>query len=456
MALTDEQFRLILDLSQSSKNVDELTQKIAQLGVTTERAAKLAEQAWDSEQAAAQRATQATAQATQEVQQMAATMGPGGDFGRALLQGSYAVQDFTSQLGTRGLAGAIASVQNNIPLLLMNLGLSGGIAGVISVISIGLAALIPQFQKAFGGETQEEIEKAKKKTEELAKQIEDLDKALKKLKEAPTEPEAEEAANVKAILQARPTAARLQAELERQAYREDIAKFMPEEQVRALEAQITPVQQMPVAGPAYRAAQRANVAAKAALAKMEEDARRAVAAQTLEQAQIAGPAGEAARRRLRGVAPEDIRRELEGATVEGQRKSDEADEAFNQQLAQRREAVQKRNKWNKDAEDLNQRGAENERVMRAGMEREADQAEREKERAQRQADFQARQAVNQQLQRGTQQLQEYQQDRDWVFKVANGLASQNDMFARQKELEMRAWRHFAQGVQENAVGGPNQ
>jgi hypothetical protein len=454
MALTDEQFRLILDLSQSSKNVDELTQKIAQLGVTTERAAKLAEQAWNSEQAAAQRAAAATAEASQEVQQMATRLGTSGDFGRALLQGSYAVQDFTSQLGTRGLAGAIGAIQNNIPLLLTNLGLSGGLAGVISIVSIGLAALIPQFQKAFGGETQEEIEKTKKKLEEFDVQVKKLDESLKKLKEAPAEAEKEEAANVKAILEARPTAARLQAELERQAYKEDIAKFMPPEKIAEFQKIIAAPGGMFPGGPEYAAAlQRARDARKG-MADLEQQARRAVAAQTLEQAQIAGPAGAAARRRLMGVAPEDIRRELESATVEGQRKSDEADEAFNEQIAQRRNAVQRRNKWNKDAEDLTERGRENERIMRAGQEKEADREQRDREREERQAAQQARRVAMFNLQKESQQLERGYQNELYQANFMDNVAD------RIREIN---WRHMVlkrqledkgMALREEAVGAP--
>ena len=39
--------------------------------------------------------------------------------GMSMMATSYAVQDFTSQLDTRGLAGAISAVQNNIPGMLM-------------------------------------------------------------------------------------------------------------------------------------------------------------------------------------------------------------------------------------------------------------------------------------------------------------------------------------------------
>jgi hypothetical protein len=71
-----------------------------------------------------------------------------GNMGRGVLQASYAVQDFTSVLsGGGGLSRAIGSVQNNIPVLLSGLGLGAGLAGTVSLVSVGLGAAIPLVTK---------------------------------------------------------------------------------------------------------------------------------------------------------------------------------------------------------------------------------------------------------------------------------------------------------------------
>jgi len=48
--------------------------------------------------------------------------------GQSALQASYTIQDFTSQLGTRGLAGALGAVQNNIPGILASMGAGAGLS----------------------------------------------------------------------------------------------------------------------------------------------------------------------------------------------------------------------------------------------------------------------------------------------------------------------------------------
>lgn len=102
-------------------------------------------------------------------------LGKDGSFGRGLLQASFAVQDFTSVLGTQGLGRAFASVQNNIPLLLASLGTGAGLAGVLSVVSVGIGLVYENWDKVTGlwkeGETAEEAKRVKdlaKATEELA------------------------------------------------------------------------------------------------------------------------------------------------------------------------------------------------------------------------------------------------------------------------------------------------
>lgn len=92
-----------------------------------------------------------------------------GDMGRGILQASYAVQDFTSSLsGGQGLGRAIGSVQNNIPLLLTSLGVGAGLAGTISLVSVGLGAVIPLLQ-SFAGEAKSAAGDVQKLADEAAR-----------------------------------------------------------------------------------------------------------------------------------------------------------------------------------------------------------------------------------------------------------------------------------------------
>lgn len=92
-----------------------------------------------------------------------------GDVGRGILQLSYGVQDFTSVLtGGGGFVRALSSVQNNLPVLLSGLGVGAGLAGTISLVSVGFAAAIPIIQ-SFTGATSEAAEASKKLADEAAK-----------------------------------------------------------------------------------------------------------------------------------------------------------------------------------------------------------------------------------------------------------------------------------------------
>jgi hypothetical protein len=104
-----------------------------------------------------------------------------GVFGRGVMQASFAVQDFTSVLGTQGLGGALGSIQNNIPILVGALGAGAGLAGAVSIVSIGVGLLIDNWdkiQRLWGsGKTEEEIERMKR----LAKATDEAREAAEKL-----------------------------------------------------------------------------------------------------------------------------------------------------------------------------------------------------------------------------------------------------------------------------------
>lgn len=104
------------------------------------------------------------------------------NFGSTVLFASYAVQDFTSQLSTRGLAGALSAIQNNIPQILVGLGVGGGFAGVASLAAVAAQSLAAGFG-AMG-----------EKAGEAAKQLETLKEKADKLREAPGAKEKEKAA----------------------------------------------------------------------------------------------------------------------------------------------------------------------------------------------------------------------------------------------------------------------
>jgi hypothetical protein len=455
MAISDEQISLIFNM-KGQESVDALTASIKAQELELKNL-KMALDAGEISLAEFLDATRKTETGLETMNSALRTVR--GDFsagGRGLLGASYAFQDFTSQI-RNGLGPALASIQNNIPQILMATGLSNPMIAAISAITVGLGLILPQIQKAFGQESQEEIEKTRKKLEEFAAEVKKVDDAMKKLKEAPTAEEMEEAANVKAILESRPTAARLQAEIARQAFKEEIAKFMPAEQVAALQAKITPVEKLPAFGTGPIIA--ATKEAQRQRAELERLARERVGAEMLAQAQIAGPAGEAARRQIMGRAPEDIRRQLEGVTVAEQRRVDEAEAQFNERNQLAREERIKRQEKSAQARknDALWQRAENERwaatVHQEDLEkRQKEQAATEAKRKAAEENRQGRQAIQQQIRRGSELLQEQQEDREWGFRIANGLATQNDWLARRNQLEKRQWRHFAEGLQENVVG----
>lgn len=252
MALSEEAIRLVFDLSKSATDVEDLTQKIAKLGVETERAAKIAEQAWEKEARArkesnveamkGQQAIEATrrqltaqeaelraleaawkkntleageylakqselqaeiSQTTNVLMRMKGT-GAGGAQGQGIMAMSYAFQDFTSQV-RNGFGPALASIQNNIPGMLMGTGLSNPAIAAISAISVGIGLIAPAIIKAFGPDSQEHIDKATEKIKEFTDEIETAHKAFIGMTEKPTTPEEEYAANIKAIFETRGT-----------------------------------------------------------------------------------------------------------------------------------------------------------------------------------------------------------------------------------------------------------
>lgn len=149
--MADERIKLELDLTQSTASAKEFTASLQTVSVVADQ----------NTVPSLQRVDVATNQVATSTNRLGSTV----------LYASYAVQDFTSQLGTRGLGGAFAAIQNNIPQILMGLGIGGGMTGVVSVLAVGVGVLYTNWDKVatlWGqGKTDEETARLKKMEEQI-------------------------------------------------------------------------------------------------------------------------------------------------------------------------------------------------------------------------------------------------------------------------------------------------
>lgn len=113
--------------------------------------------------------------------EMGAVGGSTRNLGSTVLQTSYAIQDFTSQLGTRGLGGALSAVQNNIPGILTGLGATGGLAGAASAAAIAVGLLYENWDKVIGLFQDTTLADQVKKMKELAEATEAVNAANEKI-----------------------------------------------------------------------------------------------------------------------------------------------------------------------------------------------------------------------------------------------------------------------------------
>jgi hypothetical protein len=351
-------------------------------------------------------------------QEIGALAGKGGIGGGGILQASYAVQDFVSVLsGGQGLARALASVQNNIPGLLMSLGATGGLAGIVSLASLAVGAFVPVLEKMWGGmDDKERVQAAKERLKELQHQVEETHKAFLALEQAPTDSERTSAEGIKAFLSQRP-----HADQAREAVAAGLGR---DEAIGALSGQ----ERLGLAAAEHEAAEtdeqlrrRAHSEAMAENAAAggdglptpedverkyqqlaaRRDTARAQAAQVMTAARnrraesivtgatVAGPAGAAARKRLLELTPGMP--QLQGMTPE----AIERDEAWNDEIGERlkeaeetgralRDQLRKRRREEQAQRELEFRGKQNvraaERAAREKAERDKDQAARDAER----------------------------------------------------------------------------
>lgn len=160
MASANETIRLDLDLGQSTQKTQEFAKSLETVAVVADQQTVPALHRVDT--------------VAEQVATSSARMG------RGALEASYAIQDFTSQLGDRGLAGALNAVQNNIPGILMGFGVGGAITAGISVVSVGAGLLYQNWDKLHTLWSSDETGKEAERVKHLAEETEKANKAVEK------------------------------------------------------------------------------------------------------------------------------------------------------------------------------------------------------------------------------------------------------------------------------------
>lgn len=345
-----------------------------------------------------------------------ALAGKGGLTGGGILQASYAVQDFTSVLsGGQGLARALSAVQNNIPGLLMSLGVSGGLAGVVSLVSVGIGALIPVVEQLWTklGD-KEAAEAAKQRLKELREEIKAAHDEFERLAKAPTDYERQSAQLTREFLEDRPNAEKLRAGLvatmgaksgvaglsaeQREEYNRAARSVLSDEQIAARaeasasEAAIRTRSPEAVAAARERTATRLRAAREAAedrRRKLLESGKAQQAERLVRDALRAGPEGDAARgelerriqeepgffppnflQHLHELGPEALRQqqeEIEAAEEEGKQAIERGRRRRAKEAARDRTslALERQGRANKEAGDERERRDEEQEVRDA-------------------------------------------------------------------------------------------
>ena len=108
--------------------------------------------------------------------------------GGAFQTTAFAAQDFASQLGTRGLGGAIGAVQNNIPTLVTQIGgkSAAGLAGAIGIATVAAGLLYDNWDKVAAFWSPAEVAKLPTLGEGLdgiAKSLKGINKEIEALEE---------------------------------------------------------------------------------------------------------------------------------------------------------------------------------------------------------------------------------------------------------------------------------
>ena len=203
--MDDATIRLILDLGTSGANVAQVRQELERLKTAASSVSdtyevlavsghgyELVEQRLDNsvealiddlvrEANALDQVERETIQTTAAKDKMARSSHA---LNSVIVQTGYAVQDFTSQIGTGGLGAALNAVANNLPIILVGLGVGGGLATVAAVATAAVGTLYSTSGKLVqlwqGGQTEEEA----KAMEKLAQATKDANEQLVKSVEA--------------------------------------------------------------------------------------------------------------------------------------------------------------------------------------------------------------------------------------------------------------------------------
>jgi hypothetical protein len=214
--MQDERIRLLLDMGMSAQEAQKVTASLDQLKTSAKNVAdtyELMAVMGEGYEVLERRVTQTTVATTSALKEQGAELVRiipdlrklGGDYSRSgggLLGASFAAQDFVSVLsGGGGLGRALNSISNNIPQILMGLGLGGGLAGVLSVVTALVGAAIPVVESWLGTFSGPKKEAAKAAIQEIEAEIKRVEGEFKRLVEAGTDADKERAKRLKEYLE---------------------------------------------------------------------------------------------------------------------------------------------------------------------------------------------------------------------------------------------------------------
>lgn len=415
------------------------------------------------------------------------------DFGSVMLQSSYAVQDFTSQLGTRGLAGALGAIQNNIPGILFGLGVGPGIAGVVSVAAVAVGALVPQLQSMYEAMTSNvpiiAADKLKQFTEDAKKAKEQWDKLV-------ATPTKVEAAAGKAIGE---TIAELGPEALAEGFTGAMGKtgmsaqLTPTESGQMQQLQAEMARNRGLEGPEATRNRQAQIDQLRIHSQQRiQNENRAAVEKMIENLGAKGATGEAARRMasdlmgvpgmtaqfpgfagdIEGADPAAFKaqQELEGqGKIRGEMLSEKAKQRTKEEADFRRErdrqVKDEERRTRKEIEDADKEIAQQRRTEEhaisegnAAQKRLDAKATHDTDKAKHDADHAMREAKHQAdhlAQLAKQAIQERLEDAQYWMKFNAGQITMMDQLNRQAQIQKRALDHLASG-QNGVMAGIQQ
>jgi hypothetical protein len=363
-------------------------------------------------------------QLTKEVNQAKFSLA---SFQGSALQLQYVMDDLVNTSGdwTRHLA----SISNNIPGLVTSLGLSGGVAGAVGIISTALIALTPIAKAAWDALAGNAPEVAKEKIKEIETHIKAVQAAFDKLANKPTNYEQEQAAEVKAIFGERPMAEDTKRSLAREFTPDEVLKGLNEKETNELgtiNKDILSDKEIEIRGgkeggffgrnsivrnKLLEARQQATMRRD----ELERTARDRMAMELITQAGTEGPAGNAALGRLTRIVeanPDNFRRglghSLVTASAAAMRKWDDEQADFNagnEEWAEKAHAARaERAKVARENAELTRQGEHYRDQQLRQQEQESQRETREAEQYLRRAPAREREARQSQAEQGIRRM----------------------------------------------------